>query len=252
MTSDPELIVQRDGPTTRLTLNRPQRRNALSPELVDALLEALAGAAGDGTRLVVIQGNGKAMCAGFDFTGIERSTDADLVLRFIRLEQLLQAVRHAPFATLALAQGASFGAGADLVAACTRRIAAPGTTFRMPGLRFGVVLGTRRLAELIGTDAARRVLESSRVFDAEDALRLGFVNQVLDRDAWEPAEAEALQAATALPADAQRAMLSRTVTDTRDADMAALVASVSAPGLRDRIAEFIAQSRRPRDETSRP
>lgn len=251
MTSDAELIVQRDGPTTRLTLNRPQRRNALSPELVDALLEALADAVSNGTRLVVLQGNGKAICAGFDFTGIERSTDADLVLRFIRLEQLLQTVRHAPFATLALAQGASFGAGADLVAACTRRIAAPGTTFRMPGLRFGVVLGTRRLADLIGTDAARRLLESSRVFDAEEALRLGFVSQILDLDAWGQAEAEALQAATALPADAQRAMLSRTVTDTRDADMAALVASVTAPGLRDRIVKFIAQGRRPRDEPSR-
>jgi enoyl-CoA hydratase/carnithine racemase len=245
MSTDAELIVQREGATTRLTLNRPRRRNALSPQLVDGLLAALAAAAGDGTRLVVIQGSGSAMCAGFDFSGIEGSTDAELVLRFVRLEQLLQAVRHAPFATLALAQGASFGAGADLVAACSRRIAAPGATFRMPGLRFGVVLGTRRLADVVGTDAARHLLESSRVFDADEALRLGFITEIADPGAWARSEAEALQAATTLPADAQQALLARTVTDTRDADMAALVASVTVAGLRDRIIEFIAQSRRP-------
>ena len=239
-----DLLIQRDGPVTRLTLNRPQRRNALSPGLVDALLAALHTAAGDGTRLTVFQGAGKAMCAGFDFTGIEEQSDADLVLRFIRLEQLLQAVRHAPFATLALVQGASFGAGADLVAACGRRVAAPGTTFRMPGLRFGVVLGTRRLAELVGTDAARTLLETSRVFDAEEALSLGFITHVEDEEQWAGIQALALEAATALPEGAQRAMLAGTIADTRAADMAALVASVAEPGLRDRIAGFIAHGRR--------
>jgi enoyl-CoA hydratase/carnithine racemase len=239
-----DLLILRDGPVTRLTLNRPERRNALSPGLVEALLAALNTAAGDGTRLVTLQGNGKAMCAGFDFKGIEEQSDADLVLRFIRLELLLQAVRHAPFATLALVQGASFGAGADLVAACGRRVAAPGTSFRMPGLRFGVVLGTRRLAELVGADAARSLLETSRIFDAGEALEMGFVTEVADEAHWPEIQAFALDAATALPNGAQRALLAGTIADTRANDMAALVESVAEPGLRDRIAEFIAQGRR--------
>jgi len=68
------------------------------------------------------------------------------VLRFVRIEMLLQAVATSPARTVALAHGKVFGAGADLFACCHHRIAAAGTTFRMPGLKFGLMLGTRRFA----------------------------------------------------------------------------------------------------------
>src|SRR5688572_31115635 len=132
------------------------------------MIDAVDYAGGDGTRLLILDGAGNHFCAGFDFTDYQNASDGDLALRFIRIETLLQALYHAPYETLALAHGRVFGAGADLVASCGVRVAAPDTAFRLPGLRFGVVLGTRRLASRIGTDNARDVLSASRTFDAEE------------------------------------------------------------------------------------
>ena len=173
-----ELLVDRDGPVRRLTLNRPAKANALNADLVEALLAEVEAARTDGTRLLVLQGDGRNFCAGFDLTGYEEASEGDLLLRFVRIEQLLQAVYHAPFATLALAHGRNLGAGADLFLACDTRVASPEATFRMPGLRFGLQLGTRRLARRIGGDGARRILAESRIVGAEEALALGFAHRL--------------------------------------------------------------------------
>lgn len=230
-------IERRDG-LTRLTLNHPARANALDAELVEALIAAVDAAAGDGTRLLVLDGEGRHFCAGFDFTGFEDASEGDLVLRFIRIETLLQAVYHAPFQTLALAHGRNFGAGADLLAACNLRVASPEATFRMPGLRFGVVLGTRRLAHRVGAENARTLLIDTPTFDAVRALELGFVTRIADRDGWEAIVAGALAAARELPQTSAVGLNRLTVTDTRDADMAELARSVSVPGLKERIRAF--------------
>jgi enoyl-CoA hydratase/carnithine racemase len=233
-----ELARSREGNVTQLTLNRAQKANALSDALVEALIDAVEQAHTDGTRLLVLDGAGSHFCAGFDFTDYQRASDGDLVLRLIRIETLLQALYHAPFETLALAHGRIFGAGADLVAACSMRIAEPGTTLRMPGLRFGVVLGTRRLAQRIGTDHARDILRATRTFDADEALRIGFLTRVAPRTEW-PALIEDARARCELLAPAAAAALhAHTITDTRAEDMAALARSVSAPGLKERIRKF--------------
>lgn len=236
--------IERGARVTTLTLNRPEKRNALSGELVDAVLAALDEAASDGTRLLVIRAAGEGFSGGFDFGGIEDQTDGDLALRFIRLELLLQALYHAPFATLALAHGACFGAAADMVCCCQHRIAAPGARFRMPGLRFGITLGTRRLAEVVGADAARRLLETSAVFGADEALDCSFLTAIAERDSWKEIIEQARADATELPDDAHRLLLRQTVEDHRAADLAALVHSVAAPGLKARIEAFIAKTLR--------
>ena len=235
---DNELLRSHAGHVTRLTLNRPAKANALSASLVEALINAVEYAQTDGTRLLVIEGNGNHFCAGFDFTAYDEANEGELVLRFIRIEHLLQCVYHAPFATLALAHGKIFGAGADLVCACGIRIAAPGTSFRMPGLRFGLVLGTRRLAQRIGADAARDVLQTSRTFDAESALKLGFVTRVAVQGDWPALTEAARETSTALTLPALARLHELTVTDTRDSDMAALAQSASVPGLKERIRIF--------------
>ena len=235
---DNELLRSHAGHVTRLTLNRPAKANALSASLVEALINAVEYAETDGTRLVILEGNGNHFCAGFDFTGYEDANEGELVLRFIRIEHLLQRVYHAPFATLAFAHGKNFGAGADLFCACGTRIAAPATTFRMPGLRFGLVLGTRRLAHRIGADAARDILQTSRTFDAESGRELGFVTHIAGADEW-PALIDAERAATAtLTVPALARLNEQTIVDTRDADMAALAQSASVPGLKERIRIF--------------
>ena len=239
LASDLKVVTSTPG-ITELVFDRPSKYNALSTGVVDELLCHLESASSDeSTRLLVFRGNGRSMCAGFDFGGIEDQTDADLALRFLRLEMLLQAVHTSPVPTLALIQGACFGAGADLAMACTRRIATPAAKFRMPGLQFGVVLGTQRLARTVGTDKARSLLETSKVFGAQEALDCGFVNQLADEDEWPQLLADAAETASCLTREAQRAMLERThCGDTKDADLAALARSVAVPGLKQRIVDF--------------
>lgn len=231
------LTIRHDETLTELTLARPAKANALSAELVEALLAAVAAAGGDGTRLLVLHGEGKNFSAGFDFSDIETATDGDLLYRLARLEILLQALYHAPMATLALCHGGTYGAGADLVASCDRRIAAPGTTFRMPGLRFGVALGTRRLVERIGADKALEIQGSARTFDAAEAERIGFIGEIAQIESWGGIVA-AMLTGQKLDPRAHALLKARVQPDTRDADMAALVQSASEPGLKERIKAF--------------
>ena len=233
-----ELIRKHDGHVTRLTLNRPQKANALSASLVEALINACEYACTDGTRLLILDGEGRHFCAGFDFTDYQNASEGDLALRFIRIETLLQALYHAPYATLALAQGRVFGAGADLIASCGFRVATPDASFRLPGLRFGVVLGTRRLAGRIGTDAARDILSAARPFDAEEALDIGFLTQVAAEDEWPSIALSARTRCDLLSPPALAALHRHTLIDTRAEDMAALAQSVSTPGLKERIRIF--------------
>jgi enoyl-CoA hydratase/carnithine racemase len=226
-----------DG-ATRLTLNRPEKANALDEAMVAALLDALAAAREDGTRLLILDAAGKHFCAGFDLGGLDDCSDGDLLLRFVRVETALQALYHLPFPTLALARGRAMGAGADLFAACSRRVAAPGTQFRMPGLAFGILLGTRRLAARIGADAARRIQNETRQFDAAEALALGFATDILEEEGWLGVIESAAGAANTLSANATAALFQATVTDTRVEDMADLVASAARPGLKQRIRAY--------------
>ena len=148
------LHVEQTDSIWTFALSRPEKMNALSSELVDALIEAVADAHARGARLLVFKGEGKNFSAGFDFGNLEESTDGDLLLRFVRVESLLHMVATSPCATLALAHGRNFGAGVDLFGACRRRYCTSAATFRMPGLKFGIVLGTRRFASLVGREAA--------------------------------------------------------------------------------------------------
>lgn len=241
---DDVVLVECRDATTFVTLNRPQKLNAFDAALVDALLAAVQTASRDGTRLLVFRGAGKGFSGGFDFGGIDAQSDGDLVLRFIRVEQLLQAVWRAPFVTMALVHGPCFGASADLAAACVHRIATADAKFRMPGLQFGVVLGTRRLVHVIGRDAARSILTSSRVVTADEARRVGLVTEVLEQGEWETAVTRvAAEAAVLEPARLGRLMaLSQPGDD--DGDIAALVHSVSPPGLKERIKGYLASIKR--------
>lgn len=235
-----ELVAERSGTTLTLALNGPHKMNALSAPLVDALLAAVLQARVDGTRLVVLRGNGRNFSAGFDFADYEAQSEGDLLLRFVRIEQLLQAVHHAPFDTLALAHGRNFGAGVDLIGACARRIADVDATFRMPGLRFGLMLGTRRFAQQVGTERARAILQAAETFGAEKARDSGFVHAIAGEEQWTDIVTEAGEASAAL-APATAARLFEVITaDTRDADLADVARSAAQPGLKARIAAYLA------------
>lgn len=233
-----ELIVAREGTRLRLTLNRPDRANALNPALTEALIDALQTAERDGARLVVIEGTGKSLCSGFDLSDFDSLSDGDLVLRLLRIEILLQTLHHMPLPTLTLAQGRIFGAGADLFCACSRRVAAPDAKFRMPGLAFGVVLGARRLALRVGQDAARNIQNASRTFGSTEAAAVNFATEIADQSAWPEIVSQATQESGVIGAGATAALFRATAADTRSADMADLVHSASIPGLSDRIRAY--------------
>lgn len=237
--STPGLISHFDGGCLTLTLNRPDAANALSPELVEAMIGILSEA--QNTRLCVLRAEGKHFCAGFDLSDIEYLSDGDLLWRFLRIETLLQMVHHAPFPVLALAHGQVVGAGADLFAACWKRIATSNTRFRMPGWNFELALGTRRLARLIGPDTARDLLIDTRQMLADEAFSTGLANSIAEPDAWPDVIAKLLERAHCLPAHALEEILNLTSHDSRDADMAAIVATAGRPGLKNRILNYRAQ-----------
>lgn len=237
------VLVERRGDIARVTLNRPEKANALDAATVEQLLGAVEKSCADGTRMLVLAGAGQHFCAGFDFTGIETMSEGDLLLRFVRIEQLLQALWHAPIATVALVQGGAFGAGADIVCACEHRVGAPNSRYRMPGLKFGLALGTRRLAERIGVKYARLLLGASAVFDAEEALKMRFVDSIVPAAEWPDFTQTLYAAATALAPDARIRLNRITAPDSRDIDLAELVRSAAQPGLKARIQEFRSASR---------
>ena len=147
------LRVERRGALHLLTLARPDKMNALSAGLVEALIAAVDQAQAEQARAIVFQGEGRNFSAGFDFGDWESHSEGDLLLRFVRIEMLLQRVAATPCLTVALAHGRNFGAGVDLFGACKWRLATPDASFRMPGLKFGLVLGTRRFAALVAPSA---------------------------------------------------------------------------------------------------
>ena len=235
-----DLFVEKDGAHKKVRFNRPEARNALNPSVVERMLDILVESESDGTRLLELSGEGRNFCAGFDLSDLDSQSEGDLLLRFVRVEQMLQAVHHAPFHTLALAHGKVIGAGADLTLACRTRIAAPGTVFEMPGAGFGLILGTRRLGAAVGNDVALDLL--SGPFEAEKARASGFVQDIADQQSWFAISARTLALATRLAPETEKTLLGALRTDTRGQDLADLVASAARPGIKQRIAAY-AESR---------
>lgn len=245
-----ELITSKTRFTTTLTLNRPDTRNALAPSLVEALLSAIQLAMTDGTRLLVLRGEGKLFCAGFDLTDLDSCSEGDLLWRIVRIEQLLQAVYFAPFDTLAFVQGAAVGAGAELLASCTHRVAENNVSFKFPGAGFGLVLGARRLAQRMGTQASMVLAHSGNPagVKASEALQQGLLTDILPQNGWDEYQA-ALEGQIGSIAHVTRlALLNQIARDERsteaaERDLAALVSSACAPGLKARVMAYVARAR---------
>jgi enoyl-CoA hydratase/carnithine racemase len=137
---------------------------------------------------------------------------------------------------VAFATGRAWGAGADLFASCDIRACAPDATFRFPGSAFGIVLGTRRLVELIGWDRARALVTEGAMHDAAAARASTLVTDVVDGNA----EDFLAQRCAPPVADRRTFAMIRAATrpDRRDEDMGTLDASASVPGLVQRIGRY--------------
>jgi enoyl-CoA hydratase len=236
MTED--LLVDFSNEVCSLTLNRPAAGNSLSPSLVEALHRALDEAERARVGALVLRGAGRNFCTGFDLADVAAASDGDLLLRFVRIEELLARIYIAPFATVAVAQGRTIGAGADLFVACTMRIAMPDASFSFPGAVFGLVLGTRRLAARIGVRQAQALITGGDEVDAVRAADIGLATVRAPAEPRALIEAE-LDQARRLPLGALAEVRSAfTDGEPLDTDLARLVRSAARGGLAQRIAAY--------------
>lgn len=175
------LRSDRDGDLLRITLARPERRNALDAELIAVLTDAFADV-GD-ARAVVLAADGESFCAGADIDWMRSSVDLsfdDNVADAMRLRALLDAIDGCPAPVLARVQGHALGGGAGLVACCDIAVAEPHAQLAFSEVKLGIVpavISPFALAR-IGPGNARRYFVTGERFDAETALRIGLVHEV--------------------------------------------------------------------------
>jgi len=170
-----------DGDLRIVTLDRPAHRNALTPEALSALEEAVADCA---APVVYLRGAGEAFCAGADLSSVADVADSRDVEPFVRRGQrAADAIEEASSVVVAGVDGAARGGGVELALACDLRVATPDATFGEPGVTFGLFGawgGTVRLPEVVGMGEALDLSLSGRVVDAEAALRMGLVSRVVE------------------------------------------------------------------------
>jgi enoyl-CoA hydratase/carnithine racemase len=189
------LRIDDAGDVRTVTLDRPERRNALTPDLLDALEDAVEDPP---VPVVHLRGAGDAFCAGADLDAVSavaaatQAGDDDEAAAFAAHGQrVARAVADSSAVVLAGVDGAARGGGVELALACDLRVATADATFAETGVTFGLFGawgGTARLTRVVGEGNAMDVALSGRTVDAEEALRMGLVTRVVDDPATVAAE----------------------------------------------------------------
>jgi len=173
--------TQTDDRVRVVTIDRPERRNALRPEDLDALRSAVADAE---TPVTYLRGAGDAFCAGADLDVVADLDAADDAASFARRGQrTAAAVTDADTVVVCGIDGAARGGGVELALAADVRVATPAATFAEPGVEFGLFGawgGTVRLPRVMREGDALEFALSGRVLDADEALRTGLVSRIVD------------------------------------------------------------------------
>jgi enoyl-CoA hydratase len=162
---------RREGDVALVTIDRPERRNALNLEALEELHDAVDAAVQSGVRAVVLTGTDGHFCAGADLTELE---DVSFTRR---LAEVLEHLASAPVTTVAAVDGSCMGLGMQLAVACDVRVVADDARFAVPVARLGLMVDhwtMDRLARFWGEGAARHMTLTAAVLDADDAWRLGF------------------------------------------------------------------------------
>ncbi|MEJ6390821.1 crotonase/enoyl-CoA hydratase family protein [Gymnodinialimonas ulvae] len=191
------LLIEIDGPLAILTLNRPEKRNAMN----DALLAELAGfcaAPPEGVKVAVLTGEGAHFCAGLDLSEqAERSSDAAMAHSRMWHDQLNK-VQFGGLPMIAAMRGAVIGGGLEIASACHVRVAAPDVQFQLPEGKRGFFVGggaTVRVGRIIGPDRLTEMMLTGRIYGADEGALLGLCHYV-DEDPMETARELAGQIAS--------------------------------------------------------
>jgi len=187
---EPILLVDKKERVCTLTLNRPEKRNALSPLLLGELTAVLKRLTEeDEVRCVVIRGSGeKAFSGGFDISDLPiraGAEEVDPAGAESPLDQGMQAVTDFPYPVIAMVNGPAFGAGCELAMTCDIRIAADHARFSVPPAKLGIVYrwrGVLKMIDTVGPATAKEMFFTGRTYDASQAKEMGLVHYVLPRD----------------------------------------------------------------------
>jgi len=181
MADAPLRVEDRGDGVVLLTLDRPDRRNALSSELRGLLADTLGRlAADDDCRAVVLTGAGSTFCAGFDLGEIAEAESLEEL--FAEAEAYHHAVHTFPKPLVAAVGGPAVAGGMDLALMCDLRLAHAGATFGQPQVRAGIPAAYDLVRTVVPEPVARDLCLTGRVIDAAEALRVGLANRVVDGD----------------------------------------------------------------------
>lgn len=178
------LHEERRGDVALLTIDRPERRNAVDHDTLDAIAGAVRSAVDGEARAIVLTGAGGHFCAGADLTGLEDAGFATV------LRGVLELLSSVPIVTIAAVDGAALGAGMQLASFCDLRVATRSARFGIPAAKLGLMVDVatiERVVALAGAGPARAMLLAAENVDGESAHRLGMVQRLGDLDdamAW--------------------------------------------------------------------
>jgi enoyl-CoA hydratase/carnithine racemase len=187
---EPLILRSVAGPVTRLVLNRPEKRNALSLALIDALQSEIREAERDGhTRVLIVAAKGPTFSSGHDLKELtaargDRDSGAAFFSKiFNRCAVLMQAIVNSPLPVIAEVQGVATAAGCQLVASCDLALAASTARFATPGVSIGLFCSTPAVAlsRAVGRKAAMQMLLTGDAISAGEAVRLGLINAAVSR-----------------------------------------------------------------------
>ena len=176
------LIVESTGTVVRLILNRPDKRNALSLDLLQRLEQSIARIGSDpSARVVVLGSRGPVFCSGHDLGEMVGRSEADYQELFTLCSRVMMGLRRLPQPVIARVQGVATAAGCQLVAACDLAVAAEEATFATPGVKIGLFCTTPMvpLVRAIPAKAAMEMLLTGAPISAHRARELGLINRVV-------------------------------------------------------------------------
>jgi methylglutaconyl-CoA hydratase len=181
------LRLSNDASIATITLSRPEKRNAISYELIEELLGALDELAHSSALVLILTGEGKAFCSGMDLENLKvltgRSPDKNLK-DSETMAQLFRALYDFPRPTIAAVNGAAIAGGCGLATLCDFTLAVPEAKFGYTEVRIGFVpaVVSTFLLRQIGEKRARDLLLTGRIIDADEAYRIGLVNEIVSAE----------------------------------------------------------------------
>ena len=181
------VLARRDGAVLFLELARPEKRNAITSEMIDALATAVAGAGSDGTSVIVLSGAPGFFSAGADIAGYQRAAeDPDALADFTaRAKALCVALTASRAVVIAAVDGVAMGGGFELVLAADLVIATDRSRFGLPEISLGLIPGwggTQRLTRSLGPNRTKEVVLLGLPFGVDQARELGIVNRIVAPD----------------------------------------------------------------------